>query len=105
MVIATKSGRRTAEIPVMAQTEQVGRNALEELVDVPQRLTRQEDDELRRLNWFSQIGILSQHKRERMLELRLRDRRNEIRGPREFAEEKVEVTAGTKRRWFVFGSR
>lgn len=89
----------------MAQTEQVGTDAPDELVNVAQRLTRQEDDELRRLNWFSQIGILSQRKRERMLELRLRDRRSEIRAPREFAEEKVEVEAGTKRRWFVFGSR
>jgi hypothetical protein len=89
----------------MEQTEQVGRDALDELVDVPQRLTRQEDDELRRLHWFSQIGILAQRKRERLLELRLQDRRNEIRAPREFAEEQVEVKAGTKRRWFVFGSR
>ena len=89
----------------MAQKEQVGTDALDQMVDVPQRLTRAEDDELRRLHWFSQVGILSQRKRERLLELRLRDRRNEIRAPREFAEEKVEVEGGTKRRWFVFGSR
>jgi len=69
------------------------------------RLTREEDDELRRLNWISQIGCLSQHKRERMVELRLRDRRQEIRPPREFAEEKVEVRDGKKRKWYHFGSR
>ena len=69
------------------------------------RLTREEDDELRRLHWISQIGCLSQHKRERMLELRLRDRRQEIRQPREFAEEKVEVRGGKRRKWYQFGSR
>ena len=69
------------------------------------RLTREEDDELRRLHWISQIGFLSQHKRERMVELRLRDRRQVIREPREFAEEKVEVRGGKKRKWYQFGSQ
>lgn len=66
------------------------------------RLTRDEDDELRRLHWISQIGSLALHKRERLLELRVRDRRSEIRPPREFAEEKVEVRAGKRRKWYSF---
>lgn len=69
------------------------------------RLTREEDDELRRLHWISQIGFLSQHKRERMVELRLRDRRQVVREPREFAEEKIEVRGGKKRKWYQFGSQ
>lgn len=70
---------------------------------LPERLTRDEDDELRRLHWFSQIGRLSLSKNERMLELRLRDRRKEIRPPREYAEEKVETTASGRRKWYKFG--
>ena len=69
------------------------------------RLTREEDDELRRLNWISQIGSLSQHKRERIMELRLRDRRQGVRAPREFAEERVEVQDGKTRKWYQFLSR
>lgn len=69
------------------------------------RLTRDEDDELRRLNWIAQIGSLSFHKRERMMELRMRDRRTEIREPREFAEEVVEVHGTTRRKWYHFGTR
>jgi hypothetical protein len=38
-----------------------------------------------------------------MLELRLRDRRKEIRPPREYAEEKVETTASGRRKWYKFG--
>lgn len=73
--------------------------------ELRQRLTHDEDDELRRLNWISQIGSLSQHKRERLLELRLRDRRKEIRAPREFAEEKVVTRGGKTRKWYQFRSR
>jgi hypothetical protein len=47
-------------------------------------LTREEDDELIRLSFLAQHGILSDRKRERMLELRLRDRRARIRSPRTF---------------------
>lgn len=54
-------------------------------------LTREEDDELRRLNWMSQIGALAVRKIERMIELRLRDRRKEIRPPREFTDAVVEA--------------
>ena len=47
------------------------------------RLTRDEDDELRRLNFLAQHGTASKRTRERIGELRLRDRRKEIRAPRE----------------------
>ena len=69
------------------------------------RLNREEDEELRRLHFISQIGCLSQHKRERMLELRLRDRRQEVRPPREVAEEKIEVRGGKQRKWYKFRSQ
>ena len=59
----------------------------EELSSLDERLTRQEDDELRRLNFFSQMGSLSPLKKERFVQLRLRDRRIEIRPPREFGED------------------
>jgi hypothetical protein len=49
-----------------------------------QGLSRDEDDELRRLNYMAQHGMLSPRSRERILELRMRDRRLEIRAPREF---------------------
>jgi hypothetical protein len=47
------------------------------------RLSCEEDDELRRLYFMSQHGELSERSRQRMLELRLRDRREKIRPPRE----------------------
>lgn len=47
------------------------------------RLTRDEDDELRRLHWFSEVGMLSDEKAGRVVQLRVRDRRAEIREPRE----------------------
>lgn len=50
-------------------------------------LTPDEDDELRRLGWISQVGSLAWHKQERMMQLRARDRRREIRPPREFGED------------------
>jgi hypothetical protein len=79
--------------------------ATQDVPAVDQKLTREEDDELRRLHWFSQIGVLSLAKRERMLELRLRDRRKDVRAPREFAEEKVDMTSGRRRKWYQFRSR
>ena len=57
---------------------------LEEDPDLAQGLTREEDDELRRLHYFSQVGSLAGQKLERFFELRLRDRRRTIRPPREF---------------------
>jgi anti-sigma regulatory factor (Ser/Thr protein kinase) len=77
---------------------------VEEAPSLPQKLSREEDDELRRLHWFSRIGKLSAAKCERLVELRIRDRRKEIRPPREFAEEKVDTTAGTRRKWYKFSS-
>ena len=49
-----------------------------------ERLTHEEDSELRRLNYLAKIGELSQRTTERLLELRIRDRRMVIREPREF---------------------
>ena len=59
---------------------------------MPQGLTRAEDDELRRLHWLGRIGTLAGRKVERLIELRLRDRRTEIREPREFAAEQTVVS-------------
>lgn len=50
-------------------------------------LTRLEDNELRRLNWMAQRGMLTEGMRERMIELRLRDRRETIRRPRLVSDE------------------
>lgn len=46
-------------------------------------LSREEDDELRRLNFMAQNGALSERSEARMMELRLRDRRRTVRPPRE----------------------
>ena len=108
MTIAAQSGRVHAEANNMGQTRTsapADRTAVDQTADLAQGLSRAEDDELRRLHWLSQIGSLAGRKAERLLELRLRDRRKEIRAPREFAEEKVEVRGGTRRRWYNFRSR
>lgn len=68
-------------------------------------LNRAEDDELRRLDWIARIGVLSTGKRERVLELRLRDRRQGVRQPREFVEEQVDASSGRPRKWYRFLSR
>jgi len=57
--------------------------AVAEVAGFEERLTREEDNELRRLGFFQQVGPLSDHRRERFIELRLRDRRKEVRPPRE----------------------
>lgn len=56
------------------------------LLDLSDRLDVDEDDELRRLNYLSEMGLLSDRSQERLIELRLRDRRRQVRGPREFGE-------------------
>ena len=48
-------------------------------------LSPEEDDELRRLRYLADSGTLSERCRARIRELRSRDRRSEIRPPREFA--------------------
>ena len=45
-------------------------------------LTRLEDDELRRLAFIKRFGSLSAEAQERLAQLRLKDRRKEIRPPR-----------------------
>jgi hypothetical protein len=77
---------------------------VDETALIPQRLTREEDDELRRLHWFAQVGILSARKRERMIELRLRDRRTEVRAPREFGEAESTLPTKPQRKWRRFRS-
>ncbi|HEX6393069.1 MAG TPA: hypothetical protein VFZ97_06475 [Acidimicrobiales bacterium] len=62
-------------------------------------LTREEDDELRRLNYFLEVGSLSDSMLERMVELRLRDRRKSVRPPREFGEDDSPPDAGHRLRW------
>jgi hypothetical protein len=47
-------------------------------------LSPEEDDELRRLHYLSQNGMLSDWSRSRIEELKPRDRRSTIRPPREF---------------------
>ena len=53
---------------------------------VDDHLTAEEDDELRRLHWLSEVATLADEKLERIIELRLRDRRTEIRQVHETAE-------------------
>lgn len=65
-------------------------------------LNYDEDEELRRLHYLAQIGALAGLKAERLIELRLRDRRSEVRPPRGFV---VEENARGKRKWYRFGSR
>ena len=48
------------------------------------RLTAEEDDELRRLGYLYEMDQLSERSQVRFLELRLRDERRRIREPREF---------------------
>ena len=65
-----------------------------------QRLSPQEDDELRRLHYMGTQGMLSERMRERLLVLRVRDRRDHIRSPREFGEDRAarESRKGPSRR-------
>lgn len=74
----------------------------EDGAQVARELSYDEDAELRRLNYLAEIGTLTGVKAERLIELRLRDRRNEVRAPRESAEERD--GARSKRRWHRFGS-
>jgi hypothetical protein len=67
-------------------------------------LTRDEDDELRRLHYFTEVGNLSDRKQERLIELRLRDRRKTVRQPREFGEDESYATP-RRRRWLPFGGQ
>ncbi|HEX6393927.1 MAG TPA: hypothetical protein VFZ97_10825 [Acidimicrobiales bacterium] len=77
----------------------------DELSSLDERLTRQEDDELRRLNCFSQVGALAAKRQERFVELRLRDRRAEIRPPREFGEDETYVPKQRRRLRLPFTHR
>lgn len=51
--------------------------------DVDDRgLTAEEDNELRQLTWFSMVGQLSDTSHARLLELKGKDRRSNVRNPR-----------------------
>lgn len=77
---------------------------VDEAVPIPQGLTRDEDDELRRLHHLSQVGELAGKKRERLIELRVRDRRKDIRPVQRFGEDEL-CASGPKRKWFSFRRR
>ena len=66
------------------------------------RLTESEDGDLRRLNYMAKNGMLSDWSRQRMIELRARDRRQMIREPVEIV---TEVAAASEKRKFFFWSR
>ena len=61
-------------------------SALERRSGTGEHLTRAEDDDLRRLTWLSQMGTLSGCKRLCLIDLLARDRRDQVRAPREFQE-------------------
>lgn len=60
-------------------------------VAMDEPLTHDEDAELRRLNYMAETGQLSARLWERFVWLRLRDRRQHIREPREFQQDQSEV--------------
>ena len=71
-------------------------------LSVQEALDAQEDDELRRLHYLSENGMLSERSMARLLELKVRDRRQQVRSPREFeASSTPEPTRG--RRWRLLG--
>jgi hypothetical protein len=76
--------------------------AVAEVAGLEERLTREEDNELRRLGFFQQVGALSDHRRERFIELRLRDRRKEVRPPSGVANETAVDAVTEPRRWSPF---
>lgn len=71
---------------------------VDDALDRTQGLTFEEDEELRRLNYLNEIGCLSTYKVDRLLELRVRDRRAQIRAPREFTGERHEAAETAARR-------
>ena len=56
-------------------------------------LTETEDDALRRLSYFADNAGLSQWSQSRLSELRSRDRRDEVRLPRELSEDEEDGAA------------
>lgn len=60
---------------------------LDDALELGLPLSREEDNELRSLNYLNEIGCLAEHKADRLLELRLRDRRFKVRPPRDMVEE------------------
>ncbi len=56
-------------------------------VDLSDHLKVDEDDELRRLNYLWDMRLLSEPSKERLVELRLRDRRRMVRRLRALGDE------------------
>ena len=69
--------------------QDLGDRPADEPAPLSHGLTGAEDDELRRLHWLSRMGALAVRKVERLIELRVRDRRAEIREPREVVAEQA----------------
>lgn len=78
---------------------------VDETASLHQGMTKEEDAELRRLHWMSKVGMLSAAKRERMIELRLRDRRTAIRAPKEFGEAEPASPTRSRGKWYKFRIR
>ncbi|HEX6394249.1 MAG TPA: hypothetical protein VFZ97_12465 [Acidimicrobiales bacterium] len=78
---------------------------VDETASLHQGMTKEEDAELRRLHWMSRVGMLSVAKRERMIELRLRDRRTAVREPKEFGEQEPALPAKSRGKWYKFRVR
>ena len=89
----------TSETPAWREAWSVGTSE-GSTAEEPRRLSYEEDAELRRLNYLAEIGSLAGSKADRLIELRLRDRRNDVRAPREVADEKVDPD--TKQKWYQF---
>jgi len=61
-------------------------------VDLSDHLKVDEDDKLRVLNYLWKLELLSEHSKERLVELRLRDRRQRVRGLRKLGQEEPPKT-------------
>ena len=84
-------------------TDTHGGTTTQETPELVQGLTPEEDDELRRLHFFQQVGTLAGQKLDRFIELRLRDRRKTIRPPREFEVKKEQEREQSLGRRLLFG--
>ena len=58
-------------------------------LELARGFNQEEHDELRRLHYFNRVGSVAGPKVDRFLELRLQDRRQKIRPPREFGEQET----------------
>lgn len=88
----TKAPARSSDTPTRADPQEVVDPELPVMIPEDDAVAKavlsdEEDDELRRLYFLSLIGMnLSESNRLRLLELRIRDRREKVRPPRELAQ-------------------